>query len=83
MATTTKTIENDQVVDQFLAAIEAGGMPAADLFGQDAILDATVPNWRFAVNGGEAVRSELAALVRRRAGCSRTCPVLRCPAGSW
>ncbi len=60
MATTMKTIETDQVVDRFLAAIEAGGMPATDLFALDAVLDATVPNWRFAVSGGEAVRTELA-----------------------
>ncbi len=48
------------MVDRFLAAIEAGGMPAPDVFAPDAVLDATVPNWRFAVRGGEAVRGELA-----------------------
>jgi hypothetical protein len=60
MATTTKTIETDQVVDRLLAAIETGGMPAPDLFASDAVLDATVPNWRFAVRGSEPVRTELA-----------------------
>ncbi|HWF15285.1 MAG TPA: hypothetical protein VG244_03815 [Acidimicrobiales bacterium] len=60
MATTMKTTETDQVVDRFLAAIEAGGMPAADVFAADAVLDATVPNWRFALSGGETVRGELA-----------------------
>jgi hypothetical protein len=60
MAMTTKMTENDQVVERFLRAIEAGGMPAPDVFTSDAVLDATVPNWRFAVRGGEAVLSELA-----------------------
>jgi hypothetical protein len=60
MATTMKAIEIDPVVDRFLTAIEAGGMPASDVFAPDAVLDATVPNWRFAVKGGETVRNELA-----------------------
>jgi hypothetical protein len=45
-------------VDRFLAGIEAGSIPVG-IFSDDAILDATVPNWRFSVNGGEAVRHEL------------------------
>jgi ketosteroid isomerase-like protein len=60
MAMTMSRTENDQVVDRFLAAIEAGGMPSLNVFTSDAVLDATVPNWRFTVKGGEAVRSELA-----------------------
>lgn len=47
------------VVDRFLGAIEAGDVPPG-LFADDAGLDATVPNWRFQVHGGEAVRAELA-----------------------
>jgi hypothetical protein len=47
------------VVDRFLAGIEAGDLPQG-LFADDAGLDATVPNWRFRVEGGEAVRAELA-----------------------
>jgi hypothetical protein len=60
MAMTMKTTENDQVVERFLAAIEAGGMPAQNVFTSDVVMDATVPNWRFAVRGDEAVRTELA-----------------------
>ncbi len=45
-------------VDRLLAGIEAGSIPAG-IFANDAVLDATVPNWRFSVNGGEAVRHEL------------------------
>jgi hypothetical protein len=45
-------------VDRLLSGIEAGCIPAG-IFASDAVLDATVPNWRFSVNGGEAVRHEL------------------------
>jgi len=45
-------------IEQLLAGIEAGVLPEA-VFGEDATLDATVPNWRFSVKGGEAVRTEL------------------------
>ncbi len=45
-------------VDELLAGIEAGSIPA-DVFCDDARLDATVPNWRFSVNGGAAIRAEL------------------------
>jgi hypothetical protein len=46
------------VVDQLLAGIEAGSLPPG-IFADDAVLDATVPNWRFSVHGGMAVRDEL------------------------
>jgi hypothetical protein len=46
-------------VERFLAGVEAGDL-SGDVFSDDAALDATVPNWRFQVKGGEAVRSELA-----------------------
>jgi hypothetical protein len=46
-------------VDRFLSSVEAGQLPD-DLFSDDAGLDATVPNWRFQVRGGDAVRAELA-----------------------
>jgi hypothetical protein len=45
-------------VDRLLSGIEAGSIPPG-IFATDAVLDATVPNWRFSVNGGEAVRHEL------------------------
>jgi hypothetical protein len=46
-------------VDLFLTGIEAGAIPG-DVFADDAALDATVPNWRFTVRGGVAVRAQLA-----------------------
>jgi len=51
--------EAASVVDRFLAGVEAGDVPS-DVFADDAGLDATVPNWRFGVEGGEAVRAQLA-----------------------
>jgi hypothetical protein len=38
----------------------------ADLFADDAELDATVPQWRFAVRGAERVRAQLAHWFRDR-----------------
>lgn len=46
------------VVDCFTAAIEAASIGEA-LFTSDAVLDATVPNWRFTVCGAAAVAAEL------------------------
>ena len=45
-------------VGAFLSGIEAGAL-AEDLFCEDVILDATVPNWRFRVRGAVDVRDEL------------------------
>lgn len=49
---------SNNAVDRFLAGIEAGAIPD-EVFCRDAVLDATVPNWRFTVRGGEAVGAEL------------------------
>jgi len=45
-------------IDVLLGGVEAGAVPA-DVFSQDAILDATVPNWRFTTVGATAIRAEL------------------------
>jgi hypothetical protein len=47
------------VVDRLLAGVEAGSIPDG-LFATDAVLDATVPNWRLSVRGGDAIRDQLA-----------------------
>jgi ketosteroid isomerase-like protein len=47
-------------IDRFAAAVERASMATADLFCHDAVLDATVPNWRFTVRGGSAVQARLA-----------------------
>ena len=46
-------------VDRFLSGVESGHLPDG-LFADDASLDATVPNWRFHVQGADGVRAELA-----------------------
>ncbi len=58
--TENPTSTNDEVVGRFLASIEAGGMPGVDVLGDEVVLDATVPNWRFTVRGADAVGTELA-----------------------
>src|SRR5579863_4008863 len=46
-------------VDQFLSCIENATMGECTAFAASADLDATVPNWRMAMHGDSAVRSEL------------------------
>jgi hypothetical protein len=58
MAASTQPADGGPV-ERFLSGVEAGELPG-DVFSDDAALDATVPNWRFQVQGGEAVRAELA-----------------------
>jgi len=45
-------------VGAFLDGIEDAVLPE-DIFCEDVVLDATVPNWRFEVRGVGAVRAEL------------------------
>jgi hypothetical protein len=45
-------------VGAFLAGIEGAALPK-EVFCEDIVLDATVPNWRFRVQGADAVRAEL------------------------
>jgi hypothetical protein len=45
-------------VNALLAGIQAGAVPTG-VFSDDAVLDATVPNWRFTTRGAAAVRAEL------------------------
>jgi hypothetical protein len=52
-------MEQPTVVDRFLASVTAGSV-ADDIFADGAVLDATVPNWRFIVRGGPSVRDQLA-----------------------
>jgi len=48
----------DPVTD-FLAAVTAGHGIPADLYAPDAILDATVPMWRFEKHGPAAIAEQL------------------------
>jgi hypothetical protein len=46
-------------VDRFCDAITAATVDRADVFTDDALLEATVPNWKFSARGATAVRAEL------------------------
>ena len=45
-------------VDEFLQAIEKAAIPDCRAWSADAVLDATVPNWRMRVAGADAIRAE-------------------------
>jgi hypothetical protein len=47
-------------IAEFLKAVESAAMPEADVYTEDAVLDATVPNWRLHAVGSEAIRAEYA-----------------------
>ena len=49
----------DGPVERFLAAIEGAAIVACDALGPEMTLDATVPSWRYQVNGSTAVKDEL------------------------
>lgn len=53
--TTTAAALGGQTVDRFLEAIGRGDGVPPELFASDAVLDATVPGWRFAAHGAHAV----------------------------
>lgn len=47
-------------IDAFTAAIESATVDSLDgVLAGDAVLDATVPNWRFTVRGDALIRAEL------------------------
>ena len=53
----TTTALTTTAADRLLAVV-VGGEPGADLFTEDAELDATVPDWRFTATG-DAIREQL------------------------
>src|ERR1035441_9702336 len=48
-------------IERYLAAIEGAAMNGCDALGPEITLDATVPNWRYQVQGSSAVKSELSS----------------------
>lgn len=60
-APTTTTESPETVIDRFLEAVVTGqGAAMAGLYAPDAVLDATVPGWRFRVKGAEAIAAQYA-----------------------
>jgi hypothetical protein len=51
-------------VQSLLAAIAAGTGVPADIYRDDAVLDATVPNWRLQAAGAAAISSQLSGWYR-------------------
>lgn len=49
-----------RTVERFLEAIASGAGIPSELFASDVVLDATVPGWRFGVEGPEAVAAQYA-----------------------
>lgn len=58
------TTTTSDTVDHLLAGIADGDVPAG-LFADDAVLDAVVPNWRFAATGATAVAAVYRGWFRR------------------
>lgn len=50
---------SESPVDEFLDAVESATVADCQAFAEAAEFDATVPNWRFVVQGAEAIRAEL------------------------
>ena len=46
-------------IERYLAAIEGAAMNDCDALSSEITLDATVPNWRYQVQGSSAVKAEL------------------------
>jgi len=54
------TTQNPDPAQRLIDSIAAGTGIPADLFAADAVLDATVPHWRYETAGAEAIGLELA-----------------------
>ena len=52
----TENQHDTSPVDRFLAAVRTATIDDCDVWTADAVLDATVPNWRFHRRGAAAVR---------------------------
>lgn len=57
----TITSQAQAAVDQFLDAVASGAGVDAARLAPDAVLDATVPDWRYTVRGADAVARQYTA----------------------
>jgi hypothetical protein len=51
-------MDSTSAVDEFLHAIENAAIAGCMSWSSDAVLDATVPNWRLRAVGADAIRAE-------------------------
>lgn len=56
--TTDVTALGARTVDRFLEAVASGEGVPAELFADDATLDATVPGWRFPLRGADRIAAQ-------------------------
>ena len=59
----TSTTDSATAIDGFLAAVR-GNHGAPDVWAEDAVLDAVLPNWRITVRGGPSIERQLEAWFR-------------------
>lgn len=52
--------ETMTAVDRFLTAVQTAAIADCDAWAEDALLDATVPNWRYHRRGAAAIRQTYA-----------------------
>jgi ketosteroid isomerase-like protein len=51
---------NGDPIGEFLQAVQGAAIHEADVYAEDAVLDATVPNWRLKAVGPQAIKAEYA-----------------------
>src|SRR5215472_4354141 len=50
-------MDQTSAIDEFLTAVETATIADCDAWNADAVLDATVPNWRLRAAGADAIRA--------------------------
>ncbi len=55
---------NNDTIGDFLKAVETAAIDETDVYADDAVLDATVPNGRFYAVGPQAIKAEYAKWFR-------------------
>jgi len=51
---------NGDPIGEFLQAVQGAAIHETDVYAEDAVLDATVPNWRLKAVGPQAIKAEYA-----------------------
>jgi hypothetical protein len=59
MSSTIRSTTMINPIDRFTQVIETASLGGAGVFAPDAVLDATVPHWRYTVHGAAGIEAEL------------------------